>query len=257
LFMEMVRIIKEVHPKFVFLENVANITSMKNVLKAVVDNIASEGYDLQWVCLRACNVGSPMSRRRWFCLCKRMREPSVCSVEFPNSVSHNARVINGVYSSITIPKLKVKVINITLKKFDDDHKCKGKVVTKTLKKKFWSTPRTRMSYACRNLTKRGSFDLASQLRFATCTPDNQKHLKNPCIEWIEWLMGLPLGFTDLNCETPLEHNNWTFEPVKRLDVHSNEAVQRHFRLGNMCVPQMAKKAFDMLMEMYGEKRELD
>jgi hypothetical protein len=84
------------------------------------------------------------------------------------------------------------------------------------------------------------------LRFASCTPMNQKHLKCPCIEWVEWLMGLPIGFTDLACDTPVPHNDWVEEHPQRMGSRTKDAIQRHFRLGNMCVPQVSKKAYEIL-----------
>jgi len=250
LFFEMIRIIKQVHPRLVFLENVSNITSMKNVMQPIVDSLCSEGYDMTWMCLKACNVGAPMCRRRWFCLCRRVREPGPWTVDLPDRLSRSASVTNGVYSVVRPPKLEEARISIVLEKLKGDQKCSGNVVTKPIRRKRWATPRTRISYACRNLTYRGSNDLASQLRFATCTPADQQHLKTPHIEWVEWLMGLPIGYTDLNCETPMEHNGWACEPVRRMGHRSKDIIRRHFRLGNMCVPQMAKKAFELLGSRY-------
>lgn len=250
LFFEMLRIVKKVRPRLVFLENVSNITSMTSVMRTVVNSLCSEGYDVTWLCLKASHVGSPMGRRRWFCLCRRVRDPSPVCVDLPEKISRSASVINNVYSEVALPKMEEASVSIVLKKLPGNHDCRGNVVTKPIRRRRWATPRTRISYACRNLTKRGSNDLASQLRFATCTPSDQRHLKTPCIEWIEWLMGLPIGYTDLTCEKPLEHNGWVREPVGRLGYRSPEAIKRHFRLGNMCVPHMAKKAFEILTSRY-------
>lgn len=250
LFFEMVRIIKRVHPRLVFLENVSNITSMNDVMQPIVDSLTSEGYDMTWICLKACNVGAPMCRRRWFCLCRRVRAPSPMSVVLPDKISRSGCVLNGVYTDVSLPPLTEASISLVLERLPGDQKCRGNVVTKPVRRKRWATPRTRISYACRNLTKRGSNDLASQLRFASCTPPNHKHLKTPCIEWVEWLMGLPIGYTDLLCEHPMEHNGWVGEPVNRLGYRSKDAIRRHFRLGNMCVPQMSRKAFEILTSRY-------
>jgi|TARA_B110001452_G_scaffold266780_1_gene274568 DNA (cytosine-5)-methyltransferase 1 len=250
LFFEMVRIIRKIHPRLVFLENVSNITSMHSVMQQIVDSLCSEGYDMTWFCLKASNIGSPMGRRRWFCLCRLMRPPTSMSVDLPDQVSRSASVSNGVYSVVKPLQQPETVVDIVMEKFQGDQKCRGNVVTKPIRRRRWATPRTRISFACRNLTYRGSNDLASQLRFATCTPADQKHLKSPHIEWVEWLMGLPIGYTDLNCENPLEHNKWLGEPVRRMGHRSKDAIKRHFRLGNMCVPQMAKKAFDLLTSRY-------
>ena len=39
---------------------------------------------------------------------------------------------------------------------------------------------------------------------------------------------------------------WLKEPTQRLGVSSKEAKRRHWRLGNMCVPQCSKLAYDIL-----------
>jgi C-5 cytosine-specific DNA methylase len=63
LFFEFVRIVREARPKFVFQENVPNVS-------ATIETIATHlpEYDLVWVTLPAWSVGAPMYRSRWFCL---------------------------------------------------------------------------------------------------------------------------------------------------------------------------------------------
>jgi DNA (cytosine-5)-methyltransferase 1 len=255
LFYEMLRIIKKVHPRLVFLENVQNITTMEGVMIPVVESLCSEGYDITWCCLKAANVGAPMCRRRWFCLGKKTREPSEMKVDMPKKIDKSASVIDGIYTKIKMPILPVNAQKIKLEPLKGNHGCRGNVLTHSVTKKYWATPRTHLSHACRNLTKRGCGDLGSMLRFAVDTPEDQKHLKTPCIEWVEWLMGLPIGFTDLECETPTKHNGWVEEHPQRLGPRTKDAAKRHFRLGNMCVPQMAKKAFEILTERLSEDLE--
>lgn len=246
LFFEMLRIIKKVHPSMVFIENVGNIISMNEVMQTIVDSLVSEGYDIRWCSLTASQVGAPMARKRWFCLCKKARAPMPTSVDLPIRLVKCAKVVNGKYTGLPNLDLPQVVRPVLMKRFEGDRKCAGKVVNRVVSRRRWATPRTRISYACRNLTYRGCNDLASQLRFAVDTPVEQKVFKSPCIEWVEWLMGVPIGFTDVTCESPVAHNGWTHEPSQRLSKRTKEGVKRHFRLGNMCVPQMAKKAFEIL-----------
>lgn len=65
LWREFARIIREVRPRFVFLENVAAITS--SGLGIVLGDLASCGFNAEWGCLRACDIGAPHIRNRWFC----------------------------------------------------------------------------------------------------------------------------------------------------------------------------------------------
>jgi DNA (cytosine-5)-methyltransferase 1 len=67
LYREILRIAGVVRPGLIFLENVSAIRSrgMGTVLK----DLAALGYDAQWCCLRASDVGAPHKRDRWWCLC--------------------------------------------------------------------------------------------------------------------------------------------------------------------------------------------
>lgn len=60
---EAIRIIR---PKLVVLENVAAITSRG--LPEVLGTLASIGFDAEWGCFRASDVGAPHPRDRWVCL---------------------------------------------------------------------------------------------------------------------------------------------------------------------------------------------
>jgi DNA (cytosine-5)-methyltransferase 1 len=64
LWREFARIIREVRPRYVFLENVAAITSAG--LDAVLGDLATCGFNAEWGCLRACDIGAPHIRNRWF-----------------------------------------------------------------------------------------------------------------------------------------------------------------------------------------------
>jgi DNA (cytosine-5)-methyltransferase 1 len=66
LFYEIIRLVKELSPRFVFLENVPAIRTRG--LLAVVDAFTEIGYDCRWTCLSASDVGAPHKRERWFLL---------------------------------------------------------------------------------------------------------------------------------------------------------------------------------------------
>lgn len=67
LYREVLRIAGIVRPPYIFLENVAAITSKG--LDQVLKDLAEMGYDSKWACLRASDVGAPHHRDRWWCLC--------------------------------------------------------------------------------------------------------------------------------------------------------------------------------------------
>lgn len=74
LYAHIIRLIGEVQPTYVFLENVAAITEGQG-LDSVLKTLGAKGYDAVWMCLYAFNVGSPQKRRRWFCLATRRGTP--------------------------------------------------------------------------------------------------------------------------------------------------------------------------------------
>lgn len=66
LFFEIVRVAKEIKPKFIFLENVPAITARGGL--DVVRTITEMGYDSRWCVISAASVGAVHRRERWFLL---------------------------------------------------------------------------------------------------------------------------------------------------------------------------------------------
>ena len=66
LFFEIMRLAKEIKPRFIFLENVPAITSRGGL--RVVREITSMGYDCRWCIISAASVGAMHRRKRWFLL---------------------------------------------------------------------------------------------------------------------------------------------------------------------------------------------
>lgn len=58
------RIIGEVSPRFLFLENVSNINN--TIGPSIVGDLAQMGFDAAWCVVRASDVGAPHRRARWF-----------------------------------------------------------------------------------------------------------------------------------------------------------------------------------------------
>lgn len=66
LFFEIVRLAKEIKPKFLFIENVPAITTRGGL--QVVNEITALGYDCRWCIISAASVGALHKRDRWFLL---------------------------------------------------------------------------------------------------------------------------------------------------------------------------------------------
>jgi len=67
LFFEMARIVRELEPRIVVMENVPAIRTRG--LDVVLRTMAALGYDARWGGLRASEVGAHHRRERWFCVC--------------------------------------------------------------------------------------------------------------------------------------------------------------------------------------------
>ena len=131
--------------------------------------------------------------------------------------------------------------------------CRGTVVTKPMTKRRWATPRCRGgTFAARNLTKRCSTDLASQLRFAASTPNDVKKLSQTNADWVDWLMGFPIGWSSCSSivSQPFQ-NTWSTEPQLPRLCKSNPAntIRLHL-LGNACTRQQCTFAFETLKKQF-------
>lgn len=65
LFFEIIRLVRELRPQFIFLENVPGVVPF---LGRVTGAMAALRYDCRWGLLSAADVGAPHLRERWFCL---------------------------------------------------------------------------------------------------------------------------------------------------------------------------------------------
>jgi len=79
LFTEVVRITKELNPRFVFLENSHTVARIEN-LRVILDAFNELGYDCRWTTTHATAVGAPHQRHRWFCLAVRRGESTVIAI---------------------------------------------------------------------------------------------------------------------------------------------------------------------------------
>lgn len=66
LFFEIMRLVDELKPSFVFLENVPAIRTRG--LHTVIEELSGRGYVCRWTCLSAQEVGANHKRERWFLL---------------------------------------------------------------------------------------------------------------------------------------------------------------------------------------------
>ena len=70
LFYEIIRLLRDTRPKFLVLENVANLLSHSNgeTFQKVLFQIAKAGYDAEWAIIPASDLGACHKRARWWCV---------------------------------------------------------------------------------------------------------------------------------------------------------------------------------------------
>jgi DNA-cytosine methyltransferase len=92
LWQEFRRLIGDIRPRVVFVENVPAITSRGGT--AVIAHFAAMGYDARWGIVGAADAGAPHQRDRWFCVayadCDGLQKrtdyaASLCQATFPNT----------------------------------------------------------------------------------------------------------------------------------------------------------------------------
>jgi len=66
LFFDLVRAACDLRTRYLFLENVAALTVRG--IDTVLGTLSEVGFDAEWGCLRASDVGAPHGRNRWWCL---------------------------------------------------------------------------------------------------------------------------------------------------------------------------------------------
>lgn len=92
LFFDITRLVDEIKPKFVFLENVSNVIKIGG--NTIIKEFESLGMDCRWACLSAQNCGALHKRDRWFLLAYSNSESSwkTYSKAFPDKDFRIARI---------------------------------------------------------------------------------------------------------------------------------------------------------------------
>lgn len=210
---EMLRVIQELRPTWVVGENVAGIVNM--ALDQVYADLENEGYAVQALIIPACAVDAPHRRDRCAIIgCRAMEknitgedgEPilwktPIASDSANREFYHNSRGepnLSGMVKMWPTPKASdykgsgpagTKSAIHDLKK----HNLKGVVM-------FYPTPTTGAGL-CGGT---GDFQQLKKLQQAgQITEEERRNMSqgnggqlNPT--WVEWLMGFPIGWTDLN-----------------------------------------------------------
>ena len=251
LYAELYRIVCEMRPQYVVIENVPGLLKYQNRLAA---DFNAAGYGLRWQPLAACNVGAPHRRKRVFVLCTlggsgsvlldapaidaRAYWPTAAANPFDGErleswIARRDRVAK--YSRPISPPLSIAVRMERAQAWPTPMACDG--------------PKPRRSPA--SIAKGGGEKLTDAL------PAGGGAL-NPA--WVELLMGLPSGWSCASGDVmawPGAHS-WPVgrgaaqpdsEPVRLVPARSvPDRALRLRSIGNGVVPQQAMAALALLME---------
>lgn len=246
LYREIMRLVDACEPTYVFLENVRNIIHMPQVWKTVLQTLHERQYDASWCLVAANQTGAPHRRWRWFCMAKKRSTLSGSQLQLGDGRQmpmygdmRDGRVTGFAKPQFpayffTRPKILRKLEGVD---------CKGKIRHKDKIIHLWSTPTCRGT-TCKNLTCRRSNAYNDQVKFEVSTSPRTKYV-NPT--FTEWVMGLPLGWTDPLCKKVVDHPGYNTEPCPRMVEKIPDHYHKRVRaLGNLCVSQQAKLAWEIL-----------
>ena len=177
-----------------FLENVEELLQRRLHWEVVLVTLHSAGCDIAWTTVGACHCGAPHQRLRWFALCHLRRDrtaaKSLQTEQKLHSLHRSGMMVDGVLQCKPWSRPSVCALPVLI------HLPFGRRLQR------WATPRGRSFYAAARhlLTSarcRVYSDLGTQARYAQSTSRRQRrcgYMLNP--EWLEWLMGFPLGWSN-------------------------------------------------------------
>jgi DNA (cytosine-5)-methyltransferase 1 len=240
LWFQMLRLVHEIRPFWVLAENVRG--SINKALDAVQSSLGEEGYEVRTVCIPASAVGAPHKRERVFVIgirqdvadraCQRIQRLWAEGVQ--GSEVQTGKRVSG---------------------------CNGSGSDGMM----WPTPRANKviptnEQAIARIEKTGYHANGLGIEAARKLYAGNGGQLNP--DWVEILMGFPVGWTDIECDEPEPWPGWPapmgarlsgqypYEPPRTCAKMPNRA-KRLKALGNSNPPQQYVPAL-MFIEMMRE-----
>lgn len=215
---EALRVVREAMPATVFFENPMGIRTLG--LDGILAELSSMGYGGAWEVVAAADVGAPHLRKRIFIMGVRGR----CGWEGPTRPAGNRAV---AWPTPTSPKRE------------------GGLNLRT-HVAMWPTPTTRDYKDTGDSIANGTVPVNGLLGRAV-EPTRERGALSP--DWVEWLMGVPTGWTDVLCAELGPLHSWESEPaIPRVGLGIPNRAKRLTALGNAVVPAQGRFAFHRLSE---------
>lgn len=198
---EMLRVIRELQPSWVIGENVPGIVNM--ALDTVLSDLEAEGFEVQCFLIPACGVDAPHKRERCailaYSLCKWNGIYGTSNDVAETGRSGNpfgrreAEDDNGEWRSNKPAVCRMADgLRTAIHEIDSDTHCNG--LQRRLPESVLETEFTNCSSRERERESRGYDSRLPSL--VEISPFGKIGQMNPA--WVEWLMGYPIGWTDLN-----------------------------------------------------------
>ncbi len=245
LWYEMLRIISEIRPAYVLAENVRGAINL--ALDTVHTGMEEEGYEIRTLLLPAAAFGAPHQRYRIFI------------VGIRKDVAHTHKQRLERWQCEKLPECSSEFTAGQGYPFKIPRDVEGKL---------WPTP-SAMRRGAHTGARKGSVSADGKSRVsakgvtwgATLETAVGSGMLNP--DWVELLLGLPIGWSDINCvqagvwpgwpallpENKEQDMQYAYEPP-RVITDSPNRRQRLTALGNAVVPQQALPVFQAIKAMH-------
>ncbi len=230
LWFEFDRVIGRYRPEWVLIENTPLLRSRG--MARVLCDLAERGYDARWDCVPAASVGAPHLRDRIFIIASKARERG-CGGRCDRALPRAGVLLDGRIEP-RAPLWPVQPANAQLLSSPVG---------------VWPTPTRSDGTGGPGTSKHRKG--GKNLRTVVNEVDGNSRL-NP--EWVEWLMGLPFGWTDPTIDNNDlgAHTGWANAHLIPRVVAARSVKNRSQRirgLGNAVVPQAANRALMTLSDI--------
>lgn len=223
---EFARVIESFRPEYVLIENSPLLRTRG--LNVVLSDLARLGYDANWDCVPAAAAGAPHQRDRMFICAWRTAFRST-SPAFPGDMTRAGKLRSGIWAP-QIPRFPLSEVRKEAIRWHGF---------------LCPTPTKSDGSGGPGVTPKRTG--GKNLRTVASIYEGNGRL-NP--EWVEWLMGLPIGWTDPTNQRPTDHPGWDTAMGLSMTAPNGEPLRakRIRALGNGMVPQAAALAMNNLME---------
>ena len=248
LWTEMARIVGEVRPRFVFVENSPNLVSRG--LAVVLGDIAALGYDARWCVLGADDVGAPHRRKRIWIVAESNSDGRHADHRrgvVPDGIGDTSSN-RGLAAQVMWPTPTVSCA--TGGQASRSGSRKGELLLGGAVRTF-PTPKSRDG---KGQSQRG---IHAQGDALPNMDDGTGHVVGGSLspDWVEWLMGWPPGWTSLAPLDRAVYDEWekagaewwdTEHDLPRVAVGVPARAHRLRCIGNGQVPACAAMAWEIL-----------